>query len=64
MPANIEPGAVIEHVLMPSFRMTVQAVASCEPDPRAGRPGPHSQYKVTDPDGNEDWLCAYDVREA
>ncbi len=31
----------------------------CETD--SARPETHDQYKVIDPEGNEDWLCAYDV---
>ena len=23
---------------------------------------PHSRYKIIDPEGNKDWLCAYDIR--
>jgi len=55
-------GGRIEHTLMPGFVMTVQDVRRCETD--SGRPELHDAYKVTDPDGNEDWLCAYDVRAA
>ena len=53
-------GSIIEHKLMPGFPMEVQDFMPCETD--SARPGPHMQYKITDPDGNEDWLCAYDVR--
>jgi hypothetical protein len=52
-------GDTIEHELMPGFAMRVQDTRECETD--AARPEPHSAYKITDPDGNEDWLCAYDV---
>jgi hypothetical protein len=55
-------GDRIEHKLMPGFAMTVKAIDACRPDPT--RPAQHSQYKITDPEGNEDWLCAYDVRAA
>jgi hypothetical protein len=61
MPTNVKPGARIEHTLMPGFTMTVLDAKPCETD--GTRPEPHQQYQVTDPDGNRDWLCAYDVRE-
>lgn len=57
-----KPGDTIEHTLMPGFRMKVLETAECEID--ANRPDPHLQYKITDPDGHEDWLCAHDVRRA
>jgi len=57
----IRVGDFIEYKLMPGFRMEVLEVAPCEPSPV--RPEPHDQYKVIDPEGNEDWLCAHDVRK-
>jgi hypothetical protein len=57
-----KPGEQVEHKLMPGFAMTVLDTARCETD--SARPETHDQYKITDPDGNEDWLCAYDVRAA
>jgi hypothetical protein len=42
--------------------MTVLDVKDCETD--YSRPEPHSQYKVIDPDGNEDWICGYDAAAA
>ena len=53
---------MIEHKLMPGFTMTVLDTRRCETGP--GREEAHDQYKITDPDGNADWLCAYDVRRA
>jgi hypothetical protein len=53
-------GDKIEHRLMPGFVMTVQDTRDCQTD--ANRSEPHLAYKVTDPDENEDWLCAYDVQ--
>jgi hypothetical protein len=53
-------GDVIEHRLMPGFTMTVLDTRECETD--FGRPGVHLAYKVADPEGNEDWLCGYDVQ--
>jgi len=50
----------IEMVLAPGYSMTVLRVASCEPGP-ANRSGPHSKYRIIDPEGNADWLCAWDV---
>ena len=59
-----KPGDQIEHKLMPGFVMEVQDTARCTTDPGAARGEVHDQYKITDPDGNTDWLCAYDVRRA
>ena len=59
---GVIPGQQIEHKLVPGFVMEVQDLKRCETD--AARPGPHMQYKITGPDGNTDWLCAYDVRKA
>ena len=58
------PGEMIEHKLMPGFVMEVQDTRRCKADPAAERAEVHDQYKITDPDGNADWLCAYDVRRA
>jgi hypothetical protein len=55
-------GHKIEHDLMPGFVMEVRGVGSCETD--GARSEPHARFKITDPDGNEDWLCAYDVHHA
>ena len=55
-------GDIIEHELMPGFRMQVQAVADCDTD--WNRSEPHLKYTITDPAGNQDDLCAYDVRKA
>lgn len=59
---EIGPGDEIEHDLMPGFVMQVHAVKACETD--GARSEAHASYKVTDPEGNEDWLCAYDVHPA
>ena len=48
--------------LLPGFVMEVQGVATCETD--GSRSQEHAKFKVTDPEGNEDWLCAYDVHKA
>ena len=54
--SEIKSGDMIEHNLMPGFRMRVEAVEPCEtPD--------HSQFKITDPEGQMDWLCERDVRK-
>ena len=50
----------IEHLLMPGFTMDVLGEEPCEVD--ASRPTPHQRYRVIDPEGNEDWVCAYDAR--
>ena len=57
---QINVGDKIEHRLMPGFIMTVLETRDCETD--SARPEPHQAYKITDPEGNEDWLCAYDVK--
>jgi hypothetical protein len=59
---DVALGDRIEHKLMPGFVMEVNGIKGCETD--SARPEPHMQYKITDPDGSTDWLCAYDVRIA
>jgi len=61
-PHAAKAGDRIEHDLMPGFAMTVQDVRACETD--TARPELHDAYKVTDPTGGIDWLCAYDVHPA
>jgi hypothetical protein len=53
-------GDVVEHRLMPGFTMTVLDTRECETD--ATSAVPHLAYQVTDPEGNEDWLCHWDVQ--
>ena len=45
---------------MPGFTMPVQETRQCMTD--SNRPEPHLAYRITDPDGNTDWLCAMDVQ--
>jgi hypothetical protein len=52
-------GQQIEHNDLPGFRMEILETASCEQD--AARPESHHRYRITDPEGQQDWLCAYDV---
>jgi len=59
---GVQDGDKIEHDLMPGFVMAVREVKPCETD--GARPEGHSQYLVTDPEGSDDWLCAYDVHPA
>jgi hypothetical protein len=59
---DLSPGGKIEHDLMPGFVMDIQGVRSCKTD--FSRPEPHAAYKVTDPGGNDNWVCAYDVHAA
>ena len=59
----IKVGDRIEHVLVPGFAMTVLAVEPCKPPEDHGGASVHDQYKVIDPEGCEDWLCAHDVRK-
>lgn len=61
-PYHAGPGDRVEHKLMPGFVMTVHETKDCETD--VYRSQPHQQYRVTDPEGNGDWVCAYDVRGA
>lgn len=58
-PTVAATGDTIEHELVPGFPMKVLDTRDCETD--ANRAVPHPAYKITDPDGNEDWLCAYDI---
>lgn len=60
--ADVRINDSIEHKLMPGFAMAIEGIRSCVTD--SYRPEPHMKYKITDPDGNTDWLCAYDVRKA
>lgn len=55
-------GDKIEHDLMPGFVMEVKGVGACETD--GTRPKPHVKYLIKDPEGDDDWLCAYDVHAA
>ena len=59
-PTVADDGDKIEHELVPGFTMAIQATEPCEEDDLTE---PHLAYKITDPDGTEDWLCAYDVRK-
>ena len=59
-PATAETGDRIEHKLIPGFTMPVLEAKDCETD--SARPDAHRQYRVIDPEGNEDWVCGYDVR--
>lgn len=54
-----EIGDTIEHKDMPGFPMKIEAIGTCESS--AGRDETHRKYKITDPEGQSDWLCAYDV---
>ena len=58
---QFKTGDKIEHRLMPGFTMPVLEAKPCETD--GNRSGPHQKYRITDPDGNTDWLCAYDVQK-
>lgn len=58
---RLSVGQTIEHHEMPGFVMKIEAVKECEVD--QFRSEPHSQYQITDPEGSQDWLCAYDVHE-
>jgi hypothetical protein len=56
---DVRAGDRVEHDLMPGFVMQVREVKACETD--GARPEAHGQYLVIDPEGNDDWLCGYDV---
>jgi hypothetical protein len=60
-PTIAAKGDKIEHELIPGFVMTAEDAQPCETG--YARPEAHQMYRVTDPDGNTDWLCAYDVRK-
>ena len=60
-PTIAAKGDKIQHELMPGFTMTVEDAEPCETD--GTRSEPHQMYKITDPEGAEDWLCAYDVKK-
>jgi hypothetical protein len=60
-PADAKIGDRVEHFGVPGYRMTVQDVKPCQTD--FARSEPHQQYKITDPAGNEDWVCGWDVRK-
>jgi hypothetical protein len=57
--ATAATGDRIEHKIMPGFPMKVLDTDDCETD--GARPEAHQRFKVIDPEGNEDWLCAYDA---
>lgn len=57
----IKVGDKIEHKLVPGFQMGVLAIEPCPQNPPLG--GPHDSYRIIDPEGHEDWLCAHDVRK-
>ena len=58
---QFKTGDKIEHRLMPGFTMPVLGTRDCMTD--STRPEPHLAYKVTDPEGSEDWLCHMDVQK-
>ena len=58
-PAIADEGDRIEMVLAPGYSMTVLSVKPCESG-SDNRSGPHSQFRIIDPEGNADWLCAWD----
>jgi len=60
-PADARTGDLIVHYALPGYPMTVHAVRPCETS--GPRSEPHSSYEVTDPEGNQDWLCGWDVRK-
>lgn len=58
-PARAVVGDTIECDFVPGFRTEVLAGEPCETD--AHRTEAHNRYQVIDPEGNKDWLCAYEV---
>ncbi|QYN41180.1 hypothetical protein K1T35_48450 (plasmid) [Pseudonocardia sp. DSM 110487] len=58
-PATVAIGDSIVFDSLPGFKMTVLDVKSCETD--ANRGEPHHAFRIIDPEGQADWLCAYDV---
>jgi len=63
-PAPAVVGDTIEHDLIPAsvWSASIRDARPCETDSARGIP--HSAYLVTDPEGNDDWVCAYDVHPA
>jgi hypothetical protein len=59
---NLEVGDTIAHNLMPAavWSGPILETKPCETD--SARPEEHLQYRVIDPGGSEDWLCAHDVQ--
>ena len=53
-------GDTVEHRLVPGYRMPVQDRKPCETD--AIHPAEHPSYLVRDPQGEETWVCHYDVQ--
>lgn len=58
-PLVAEVGDFIHHDLIVGFATKVLEIRPCIPD--WARPLDHDQYQVVDPDGQLDWVCAYDV---
>jgi hypothetical protein len=56
--SSIGVGDKIRHKHMPGFVMEVLAVEPCD-----GAITEHDSYKIVDPEGNEDWVCAHDVQK-
>ncbi len=55
---SIAVGDRIAHNLVPDFVMEVLEAQPCEQGT-----GAHSSYRIIDPEGQEDWLCEYDVHK-
>lgn len=60
-PAVAVKGDQVIHEFVPGWVMVVEDVEPCET--AGGRSEPHQMYKITDPDGNTDWLCSFDVKK-
>jgi hypothetical protein len=60
-PITAAVGDLIAHDLMPEFVMAVEETRDCETD--WNRSQPHLAYRITDPVGQADWVCSYDVHK-
>jgi len=58
---QFKTGDIIEHRLMPGFTMTVLETRDCKAE--APFRDPHLAYRVTDPGGNDVWLCGHEVQK-
>ena len=59
-PAIAQKGGRVVHDHLPGYVMEVLNKKPCETDPVL-HPVEHSQYLVTDPAGDEKWVCGYEL---
>jgi hypothetical protein len=61
---GVKVGDVIGMDLIPDALWTGPVLEVRECETNGGRQIPHSSFRVLDPEGIEDWLCAYDAHKA